>query len=146
LGLLRDPARTAVVYVTTAEEMPVNETVEMHRRVCEELKLPAVGLIVNRVHQSDLRPQDVECLGRVLREPCPLRQRALFEAILDRAREEAGWIAIHRRYLERLAREIPLPSLVLPFLAVEEFGLREVKVLASWMRQAAASRAAERVG
>jgi hypothetical protein len=123
--------------------MPVNETVEMHRRVCEELKLPAAGLIVNRVHQSDLRPEDVRRLEDALRGRCSARQRALLEAIWERAREEAGWIAINQRYLARLAREIPLPSLVLPFLAVEEFGLREVKLLASWMRQAGVRRAAE---
>ncbi len=146
MGLLRDPNRTAVLYVTAAEEMPVNETVELHRRVRDSLKLPAAGLIVNRVHQSDLRPEDVERLGKALHGQCSARQRALFEAVLERAREEVGWIAINQRYLARLAQEVPLPSLTLPYLPVEEFGLREVKILASWMRKAGEKEAVEGLG
>ena len=35
----------------------------------------------------------------------------------------------HRRYLERLRDAVPMPTVVLPFLFAEEFGLDEVRAL-----------------
>ena len=45
------------------------------------------------------------------------------------AREEAGWTAINQRYLDRLRAAVPMPTVLLPFLFAEEFGLAEVRVL-----------------
>ena len=41
----------------------------------------------------------------------------------------AGWTAINRRYLDRLRKAVPMPTVVLPFLFAEEFGLDEVRTL-----------------
>jgi anion-transporting ArsA/GET3 family ATPase len=134
VDLLQDPTKTAIVFVATAEEMPVNETVEMYRRVRDELHLPASLLIVNRVHQPGVRPDDVERLSRALSSQGGHRRRSLFEEILRRGREEVGWIEINRRYLERLRAEIALPVVLLPFLFTEEFGVREIKGLGATLR------------
>ena len=45
------------------------------------------------------------------------------------AREEAGWAAINARHLERLRVAVPMPTVELPFLFAEEFGLGEVRAL-----------------
>src|SRR5438270_4135688 len=47
--LLRDPALTALNVVTSPEEMPVNETIELVGRAREELDVPLGVVIVNRV-------------------------------------------------------------------------------------------------
>src|SRR3972149_9027685 len=60
--LLTDPVRTAVNLVTTAEEMPVNETISMYRQLHDELHMPAGMLFINRVHRSDFFNTDVERL------------------------------------------------------------------------------------
>ncbi len=119
--LLLDPVRTAVCPVTTAEEMPVNETTEMYQQLRERLHMPLGVLFVNRVHTAPLAPADVPTV--------PAGASVLVNDVLRCAREEAGWAAINRRYLDRLRETVPMPTVVLPFLFAEEFGLDEVRNL-----------------
>ena len=128
---LQDPKKTAVVFVTTAEEMPVNETVEMYRRVRDQLRLPTGLLVVNRLHQPGPGDGDVRRLEKALRERDIGKHKSFLEVTARRGREEVGWIAINNRYLSRLRAEIDLPLLKLPFLFSEEFGFKEIKMLAA---------------
>lgn len=140
--LLQDPVRTSVHLVTTPEEMPVNETVEMYHRLQSELHMPPGYLIVNRVHR---RAFDETALRRLAERARRLsdRDRLLAEAVLESAREETGWTTIHNRSLVRLAEEVPLPRIMLPFLFTEEFGRshldRLVAELDHQLRQGGAS-------
>jgi anion-transporting ArsA/GET3 family ATPase len=119
--LLVDPVRTAVCPVATAEEMPVNETVEMYQQLRERLKMPLGVLFVNRVHRAPLARDQVPAE--------PPNASALVRDVLRCAREEAGWAAINGRYLDRLREAVPMPTVVLPFLFAEEFGLAELRGL-----------------
>jgi anion-transporting ArsA/GET3 family ATPase len=121
MALLVDPRRTAVCPVTTAEEMPVNETTEMYEQLRDRLRMPLGVLFVNRVHAAPLAPDDVPA--------SPADATPLVADVLRCAREEAGWTAINRRYLGRLRESVPMPTVVLPFLFAEEFGLDEVRAL-----------------
>ncbi len=47
--ILRDPSRTGAVIVTTPEEMPVNESLELIERLRTETQTPVAAVIVNRV-------------------------------------------------------------------------------------------------
>lgn len=137
--LLVDPARTAICPVTTAEEMPVNETTEMHGQLRDRLHLPLGVLFVNRVHQAPLAPAEIaeppadgsasETTGSSATTGSSGTTPLLVADVLRCAREEAGWAAINRRYLERLRETVPMPTVVLPFLFAEEFGLDEVRTL-----------------
>ena len=49
LDILSDPAQTGLAIVTTPEEMPVNETMELAGRVREETTVELAAVIVNRV-------------------------------------------------------------------------------------------------
>ena len=49
LDILSDPASTGLVIVTTPEEMPVNETMELAGRVREETTVDLAAVVVNRV-------------------------------------------------------------------------------------------------
>lgn len=137
--LLQDPAKTGVVLVTAAEEMPVNETVEMYRRLRDDLHLPSALLVVNRMHQTDLETSDVERLAQSLDRAADASGRGYAEEVLRRAREELGWVRINDRYLRRLRDEVPLPTAVLPFLFSEEFGLAEIKLLSAELAAATAA-------
>jgi anion-transporting ArsA/GET3 family ATPase len=120
LDLLQDPARTAICPVSTAEEMPVNETVEMYGQLREGLGMPLGVLFVNRVHRSPLAVDEIRT---------PAAAAPLVGDVLRCAREEAGWAAINARHLERLRVAVPMPTIELPFLFAEEFGLGEVRAL-----------------
>lgn len=121
MELLADPERTAVCPVTTAEEMPVNETTEMYQQLRDRLHMPLGVLFVNRVHAAPLAPTDVPT--------APDGAPPLVADVLRCAREEAGWAAINRSYLERLRAAVPMPTVLLPFLFAEEFGLEQVRAL-----------------
>lgn len=121
LDLLTDPARTAVCPVTTAEEMPVNETTEMYTQLRERLHMPLGVLFVNRVHRAPLAPEDVPVAAS---DATPL-----VADVLRCGREEAGWAAINAQYMGRLRAEVAMPTVELPFLFCEEFGLSEVRLL-----------------
>lgn len=130
VDLLTDPARTAVNLVATAEEMPVNETVEMHARLRGELGMPLGHLFVNRLHRTPITEEVLARLERGLRRLADERDRALCAEALRRAREEAGWAAINRRYLRELTTAIDLPLVEIPYVFAEEFGPAQVQEIA----------------
>lgn len=130
VDLLTDPDRTAVNLITTAEEMPVNETLEMYARLRGELAMPLGYLFVNRVHRTKLSPQVVDQVALASKRLRSPRQQRLAEETVVRAREEIGWSEINATYLARLAAEIHLPTIELPYVFSEEFGPADVMSLA----------------
>jgi len=61
------------------------------------------------------------------------RERTVLEEVVARAREHAGWAAVNARYRTRLAEQVNVPIVEIPFLFTEEFGFAEVKVVAEHM-------------
>jgi len=128
--LLTDPNRTALSLVTTAEEMPVNETGEMFQRLQSDLHIPLGWLFVNRIHFSDLQRSDVTALAKRLSTARGRFDRRLLQEVLDRANEELGWAEINSTYRDRLRDEVPIPTLEVPYLFSEEFGPEQIRTIA----------------
>lgn len=130
IDLLTDGRRTAVNLVTTAEEMPVNETLEMYRQIRDELHMPLGILFINRMHRACFRGSDLDELEQRLPILADPRERALAQEALARGREEVGWAAINGQYVRRLAAEIDdMPRVEIPFLFAEEFGTAQVSAI-----------------
>jgi anion-transporting ArsA/GET3 family ATPase len=133
--ILEDPARTGVVIVTTPEEMPVSETIELIGRLDVESGVAPSAIVANRVlpalfdrRQSEvvdrldeIEPALVEIAGPGVRE-------VLAAAHVTEARRRVG-----SRHLERLRDEIPagLPVLYVPELFTRATGRRVVSLVAS---------------
>lgn len=49
MELFRDPEQAGAVIVTLAEDMPINESIELSDALQNELKIPVLHLVVNRV-------------------------------------------------------------------------------------------------
>ena len=143
VDLLNDPARTAVNLVTTAEEMPVNETITMHRALRDDLGMPTGLLFVNRLHAGGLAAEDAQRLEKAAAGR-DAKAAPLLAAVAARAREEIGWAELNARHRARLVREVDLPVVDLPFLFAEEFGFAELRSLAR--RLAPAAHASRRSG
>jgi anion-transporting ArsA/GET3 family ATPase len=137
VDLLTDPARTAVNLVTTAEEMPVNETVSMYRTLNDVLHMPTGMLFINRLHDGGLVAGDVERLTAAAERSRDEKERRMLEAVALRARQEVGWTLLNSRYRARLADEVGMPMVELPFLFAEEFGFAQLRTLAEQMTVAA---------
>jgi anion-transporting ArsA/GET3 family ATPase len=127
---LRDPALTTVVPVTLAEEIVVNETLEL----CAALTRLGLGLaraVANRLH---LAPP----AGPLPLAP-PGASRLLAD-VLAAARAEHDWSALNARQLARLDARLPAPPIRLPFVFAERIGTGELDLLADALeRQSAAA-------
>jgi anion-transporting ArsA/GET3 family ATPase len=134
LDLLHDPAVTGVVAVTTPEEMPVTETVELLHRLATETGVRASTVIANRVLPSlfDRRQSAVfERLGDAL----DLLDEAAGSGVgtvVDAARITEARRRIGAGHLDRLRGELPEDTevLYLPELFTRASGRRVVSLLA----------------
>jgi anion-transporting ArsA/GET3 family ATPase len=146
MDLLTDPGRTAINLVTTAEEMPVNETVDMYHTLCDELHLPVGYLFVNRLHRTAFTRADADRVAAAAQALRQREERALIGEIVRRAREELGWAAINADYLQRLRAAIPAPVVEIPHVFAEEFGIEEVREIAAHLERERPPAAARRSG
>jgi hypothetical protein len=118
-----------VSVVTTAEEMPVNETLEICHQLSQDLGLARGWMFVNRFHFPEFSGTEIEGLAEHVGARSVAR-RALVTAVVDRAREEFGWSELNEAHRQRLERECGWEQAVLPTLYREEFGLADVEHLA----------------
>jgi anion-transporting ArsA/GET3 family ATPase len=140
VDLLTDPARTAVNLVTTAEEMPVNETVLMHNELRDSLHMPPGALFINRVHSTEFPDADADRLAETAAQTRGRKEKMLLREVAARAREESGWTRLNGRYRTRLEEETGMPIFELPFLFSEEFGFAEVRQLADQLNESLQAR------
>ncbi len=135
LDILSDPLRTGLVVVTTPEEMPVNETLELAGRVSSETTVRLSAVVVNRVLP--------ELFGR--------HEEAVFDQLFARVDElsklvggdaepvmEGARLAVTMRrtragHLQRLREGIgtAAPILYLPYLFTRAYGLRTTRQVAT---------------
>jgi anion-transporting ArsA/GET3 family ATPase len=114
LRLLEDPARSCINLITLPEEMPVNETVELHRQLQEQFRIRTGWVIANGVFPRALTTPE-RSLAQQFRSLHPEDDAAghLLRMALFRERR----CDLQRDSLERLRREMPanVPSLEVPF-------------------------------
>jgi Mrp family chromosome partitioning ATPase len=106
--LLGDPATTAVWIVTTPEELPVRETIELHRALHDELGASLAPPIVNDVPRRRFSTRDEAALAAVGSD---LAHPYLVAARLEVAREREARAQIRSLYRAVRRTPIRLPSL-----------------------------------
>jgi anion-transporting ArsA/GET3 family ATPase len=136
LDILGDPAITGVAIVTTPEEMPVNETIELQGRLSAETNVSLAAVIVNRVLPELFGRGEEEVFDRLWE---PELSELLTSAIggpvaplLDGARMAVTLRRTRTEHLERLRAGIApgVPMLYLPYLFARTHGLRSTRQLA----------------
>jgi anion-transporting ArsA/GET3 family ATPase len=132
--LIADPAITAVNVVTTPEEMPVAETIELVARLRAEVEVPLGTVIVNRVLPELFTHSDEETF-EALREPeaiSLLTERVGTGAttVLDAARLAVSLRRTRAAHLDELHAAVDLPLLYVPYLFVRDHGLRVTRMVA----------------
>lgn len=125
--LLTDPSRTAAVLVTLAEEMPVNEAVEL------EAKLTELGIVPQQLIANQVFPDhfpEASAVARVLdtliADPAlaPPLAEVVHHASLSRDRR-----SLNTRYLAELAHRAKTPVAQLPMLFAQRLGLPHIQAL-----------------
>jgi anion-transporting ArsA/GET3 family ATPase len=136
IDVLSDPARTGLVIVTTPEEMPVNETIELSGRIEAETKVNLAAIVVNRVLPELFGRGEEEVFERI---ETPEHAAALSEAIGSDVRPiiQAADLAVTMRrtragHLERLREHVDpsIPMLYVPYLFMRSHGMRTTRQIA----------------
>jgi anion-transporting ArsA/GET3 family ATPase len=123
---IADRRITGVVAVATAEEMPVNETIMLHRTLREDgLDLDAV--IVNALYPVRFAEEELgELTAALQRTRSPRSRSALRAALSEHAR------AVHQReQRDRLKAEVNGRLLDLPYVFADRLGPEQLDGLAT---------------
>ena len=123
--LLSDATRCRVLLVTLPEETPVNETIETAYRIEDELGVALGPVVINACYPA-LFPTDLE----------PQRDEGAPDAVHAAAHFRQYRERLQRAEIERLARELPLEQIELPFLFRAELGPPELAVLGAELKRA----------
>ena len=140
-SVLRDPAITAVNIVAIPEEMPVNESVMLHREARDVVRLPLGCLFVNGVVPERFTGEEKASLETLARDHARLAStsRAAFgeggesvaPGLVVAARHEVERGALSARYVRELEEKIDLPAVQIPSIACDRFGPAEVERVAT---------------
>jgi anion-transporting ArsA/GET3 family ATPase len=139
LEILRDPVRTGAVIVTTPEEMPVSEAIDLAGRLATETPVHLACVIANRVlpelfgraeqgvFDALVTPQRTAGLADRLGLPAPDVTSVLAAARLAVTIRRDG-----AQHLEYLRQEIQqdVPFVYLPYLFGRAHGLRAIRQVA----------------
>jgi anion-transporting ArsA/GET3 family ATPase len=137
LDILSDPRRTGLVAVTTPEEMPVAETLELADRVAAETTVRLSAVVVNRV-LPELFGRGEEEVFEELRRPevaDELSRRAGGNVgpVIEGARLAVTMRRTRAGHLQRLREGLDptVPVLYLPYLFSRFHGLRTTRQVAA---------------
>ena len=142
--LIRDPARTLLLPVALAEELPARETAELVTRVRSELQIHVDRVVVNRMAPPPF-PPGLEDLDRRLaalpgdRELGALPRPAALAAC---ARYLRARFELNREFAGEIARSTGLPIVRLPYLREGIRGAEDLEALASALLEEPAEAAA----
>jgi anion-transporting ArsA/GET3 family ATPase len=129
--LLTDEARTRVLIVTLAEEMPVNEAVEVADQVEDKVGATLGPVVVNGVYpERPGLPEHPDAGGLAAEAGAHLRPGEA-ESLDAAARSRLGRQHLQSGHLERLAAKLPLQQIRLPFLFTASVGPDELDLLAA---------------
>jgi anion-transporting ArsA/GET3 family ATPase len=129
VALLSDPKRCQVGLVTLPEEMPVNEVIEAAYLLEDKVGVALGPVIVNGCYPA------LDALDTPADEAARTAGVTLgddqVEALESARRFRATRQALQGEQLQRLARDLPLPQLRVPFLFTASIGPTELDQLSS---------------
>lgn len=121
--LWRDPARTALIIVTLAEELPARETMELATAARGPLAMPLGPVVVNALPTEALTTPAVDAVmthwaagGRAGPGPEPLATTLRLAAAVRSQRQAAEQV------VQTLKRDLGLPIVTLPRIPTAEIG------------------------
>ncbi len=128
--MLSDPARCQVLLVTAPEETPVNEVVETAYRLEDEVGVRLGPVVVNGCYPVlEGLSEDPSAAARSagLPEPSGADRTRLAEAASFRSHRQL----LQRHQVARLAAELPLPQIELPYVFSAALGADDLAPLSA---------------
>jgi anion-transporting ArsA/GET3 family ATPase len=119
-----DARQSAVLAVALAEEMPVNETIDLEARLQKQMGLKLAHVLVNGVLPERFTGAEVEKMAAANGEAGPVAREALEAAMVAHERAKS-----QRAQVGRLRRGTKAPVATLPFLPRPELDLEGLEEL-----------------
>jgi hypothetical protein len=123
-AFLRDSSATGVLSVALPEEMPVNETVDLERRLADDLGMSVDQIVANAVLPQRFTAADERRLRAV-------SDNGAVQAALAEHHRASG----QQEQLDRLRGEARAPVTTLPYLFEPELRRREVELLSDQLEE-----------
>lgn len=136
LDILTDPRQTGLTVVTTPEEMPVNETIELAANLDSKTHIDLAAVVVNRVLPELFGRGEEEVFESLCSDEGRLALRAGTgqnpDFVLDAARLAVTMRRTGASHLDRLRDSLGGVSemLYVPYLFTRTYGLRSVRQVA----------------
>jgi anion-transporting ArsA/GET3 family ATPase len=128
LGMLTDHERCRVVLVTLPEETPVNELVDTAFSLEDRVGIGLGPVVVNGLYDElpglATPPEDAAAAAGTSLRPGEA------DALAAAAAFRADRMALQAEQVQRLAAQLPLPQIRLPFVFTDEIGPPELDLLA----------------
>lgn len=137
LQLLKDPRRTMLNIVTLAEEMPINESVELKERIDNEIGMQVGYVFANHIYPRVFTEPEFKQM-EALRDVVPESQRGL-KAMLDVGIFRYQRTRLQAHYLKRAANELKVPVVEVPFLFEAELKREHIQLMSDALVRAAES-------
>jgi anion-transporting ArsA/GET3 family ATPase len=133
LDILNDEATTGVVVVTTPEEMPVQETIELIGRIGAETGVHVAGIVVNRALPELFGVRDESLVAEVARARPGTLGKSRFDGVFQAARHASARRRIAVQHVATLRANVPsdVPIVFQPYLFARAEGLRATKQVAT---------------
>jgi dethiobiotin synthetase len=119
-----DPRQSAVLAVALAEEMPVNETIDLEARLRDQMGLELAHVLVNGVLPERFTGAEVKAIASANGDAGPVAREAIEAALVSHERAKS-----QRSQVGRLKRGAKAPVATLPFLATPELDMAGLEEL-----------------
>ena len=126
LELFRDQERAGALLVTLPEDMPTNESIELHEAITGELRMSVPSLVINQVLPQLFEESARETLARL---PEKLEEGSPIASLARAGRLRVLREATQAESLARLAEVIEAPRVKLPRLFDPEFRRDAIEAL-----------------
>ncbi len=137
IEILSDSARTALVAVTTPEEMPTIETIELYEAM-GSVDVAMEAVVVNKVLPELFNAADEELFDELATPDMQEKLAAILggpiEPVVDAARMAVQLRRSRVPFMQKLDSEIPLPMFNIPFLFGRDQGNRSTQLVAEGLR------------
>lgn len=124
LDLITDPEKTLVNIVTTAEEMPVNETLDLVDKICKKTSLPLGYIFINKIFTP---PWSGEKPG--LFDHHNSLENALLRSIWHVAEVMMERWERNEVYIDKLESNLAGPFIRIPYIFSEEITMKELLII-----------------
>jgi anion-transporting ArsA/GET3 family ATPase len=129
--VISDPRRTAVALTALPEEMPVVETIELHREITRQRSAHVAACFLNRVMPEPLSTSQRRLLGELAGAGADVTER-IGEGIPGITEDLELSARVHRAgavHAKRLRSELPVPVVDIPLVAMRT-GLATTRAVA----------------